>query len=79
MRPIAYTYDADTHCEDCAEARFGLDLDGFITGTDTEGNEVGVISPWDEWYANDVYEGNATATLVCGTCHGVILETILDA
>lgn len=24
--PIAYTYDADTHCPDCAVARFGREL-----------------------------------------------------
>lgn len=47
--PIAYTYEADTHCPDCAATRFGCDENDFITGTDGEGNPVGVISPWDEW------------------------------
>lgn len=70
--PTAYTYEADYHCEGCAEARFGRDEDGWITGTDGEGNEVGVIAPWDEWYANDVYEGNDEAVLSCGTCLGEI-------
>ena len=48
MDPIGYTYEADVHCPSCAEARFGIDQDGFITGTDREGNEVGIIEPWSE-------------------------------
>lgn len=72
--PIAYTYEADHHCETCAEARFGRDEHGEITGTDNEGNEVGAMAPWDEWYANEVYMGEILATLVCGTCLGVIEE-----
>jgi hypothetical protein len=71
MRVIAYTYEADHHCEACTAARFGPECEGI----DGEGNEVGAVAPWDEWYANDVYEGNATATLACGTC-GEIIEEI---
>jgi hypothetical protein len=70
--PIAYTYEADTHCPDCAEKRFGLSPRGFIAedATDGEGNSVGVIAPWDEWY--NIGEG--FQTLSCGTC-GVVIET----
>ena len=70
--PVVYTYEADYHCEERAAERFGFDAHGFITGTDTEGNEVGIVAPWDEWY--DAYEGNDHATLACGTCGAVIDE-----
>lgn len=79
--PIAYTYDADTHCPSCAEARFGRCKDGWIACADThdwrpgardsEGNTVGVIAPWDEWCNPD---DPTTAILACGTCRGVIEE-----
>jgi len=62
--PIAYTYEADHHCEDCAAARFGRDEHGDITGTDSEGNEVGAVFETDEWYN----VGAGTQTLVCGDC-----------
>lgn len=77
--PVAYTYEADYHCESCAEERFGRDKSGWITGRDNEGNEVGAVAPWDEWYANDVYEGKASAVLVCGTCGEVIEEVDLSS
>lgn len=74
--PIAYTYDADHHCPACAEARFGRTDDGFIAGqdddgsesTDSEGNPVGVIAPWDSWCQED----NECETLSCSTCGGEI-------
>jgi RNA polymerase subunit RPABC4/transcription elongation factor Spt4 len=67
--PIAYTYEADTHCPACAEKRFGVNGYGFIVGFDSEGNEVGVIAPWDEWYD---LEYQANQTLVCATCERII-------
>lgn len=69
LDPIAYTYDADVHCPDCAFKRFGMDGNGFVpTGsTDSEGNEVGAIPPWDEWYADFVDEPGHHV-LACGTC-----------
>ena len=62
--PIAYTFEADYHCPDCTEARFGRCACGFIACPgggprcthpslpieDNEGNEVGVVAPWDEWW-----------------------------
>lgn len=63
--PIAYTYEADHHCEACALARFGRDDHGDIIGTDSEGNPVGVVAPWDEWHEPS-QEG--LQVLSCGTC-----------
>lgn len=73
--PIAYTYEADTHCPECAEKRFGVNGYGFITGVDSEGNEVGVIAPWDEWYDITYYTDQ---TLACATCKRTI-ETYVPA
>lgn len=77
MDPIAYTYEADTHCPGCALERFGRCPDGWIACaddphrvTDREGNTVGVIAPWDEWHE----DGPGRFTLVCGTCSSVIDE-----
>jgi hypothetical protein len=64
MKPIAYTYEADTHCPKCARERFGDDCEG----TDNEGNPVGAIWSWSEWY--EYGEGNQI--LGCGTCRDVI-------
>lgn len=90
--PIAYTYDADTHCPDCAEAahgygpvtgepnarwEIGYRLVGSIIGTpnfitraslDKDGNEIGAVAPWDEWYDTSI----DFQTLACATCHKVI-------
>lgn len=68
--PIAYTYEADYHCEACAEAAFGRDENGDITGTDGEGNPVGVIAPWNEWQQFD----GERETLACGDCGAVLDE-----
>ena len=70
--PIAYTYEADTHCPDCALERFGRGEHGDIAEdcSDNEGNQVGVIAPWDEW---QTFEGG-DESLVCGTCGEVIEE-----
>lgn len=71
--PIAYTYEADYHCPSCTEARFGRDEWGWIGGDaeDDEGNPVGAVAPWDEWW-----EPSETGpqSLVCGTCREVVLE-----
>ena len=70
--PIAYTYEADTHCPDCARARFGRDARGHIAGEgaeDSEGESPGAIAPWDEWHACEGPRGaSVNAVLVCGTC-----------
>lgn len=70
--PIAYTYDADYHCPACTGRRFGVDAEGWIPqdATDSEGNPVGAVAPWDEWQNF----GGGDETLVCGTCGGIIDE-----
>lgn len=95
MEVIAYTYDADIHCESCmlkyaravpySEYEFGLTYsDEDITSSpgiidvkeavdlgiirDSEGNPIHPIFDTDEWYANDIYEGNTHATLNCSDC-----------
>lgn len=81
--PIAYTYEADHHCPGCTEARFGRSEDGWIAGenedgsypVDGEGNPVGVVAPWDEWWEPSLDEPQ---TLVCGTCGGEIDEIVPD-
>lgn len=67
--PIAYIYEADYHCPACALESFGHDADGDITGVDGEGNEIGVLAPWDEWMQGT----GETETLACGTC-GIVID-----
>lgn len=71
--PIAYMYEADVHCPGCAAERFGVSADGWIAdgAEDSEGNPVGVIAPWDEWWQPSE---PLPQVLVCGTCGGVIDE-----
>jgi hypothetical protein len=70
--PIAYIYEADHHCPECAEKRFGRDADGWIAGgaIDGEGNPVGVLAPWDEWQQFD----GENETLGCSDC-GTVIDT----
>jgi hypothetical protein len=70
--PIAYTYEADYHCPYCAMKRWGACPDGFIgcpdephRQVDSEGNDIGVLWTWDEWWDTD---GEFPQYLVCGTC-----------
>jgi hypothetical protein len=65
MNPIAYAYEADHHCEDCAERRYGRDANGEITGTDSEGNEVGAVFSNTEWWEPSEA---MPQTMACGTC-----------
>jgi len=76
--PIAYTYDADTHCPDCAFKRFGRDDNGFVpeSATDNEGNGVGAYAPWDEWW-DPSQDGDQV--LACSTCGGVIDRIIVGS
>jgi hypothetical protein len=69
--PIAYIYEADWHCPECAIFRFGAEpgypwvIDG---ARDDEGNFVGVVAPWDEWWQG--YGENES--LGCADCGRVI-------
>lgn len=62
--PIAYTYEADTHCADCTIAQFGDACEGI----DREGNEVGAVFGFHQWWQawEDIDED--TQILACGTC-----------
>lgn len=68
--PIAYAYDAAYHCPACAIARFGSEPGKRWPredATDSEGNPVGALAPWDEWSNFEECEA-----LACDTCGGVI-------
>jgi hypothetical protein len=43
---VAYTYDAEYHCPDCAYARFGILLDADST-VDREGNPLYPVASWE--------------------------------
>lgn len=79
--PIAYTYEADVHCPDCAMERFpACMLTGDIAcgalicrhppAEDSEGNEPGAVFPWDEIDAGGLF---------CGDCLTQIVEPFIDA
>ncbi len=74
LDPIAYTFEADYHCPGCTLKRFpesrewpGTDVNGDQL-EDSEGNEVGAVFPWDEWW--NLEEG--CETLNCSDCFGEI-------
>lgn len=71
LDPIAYTYEADYHCPDCTEEAFGRNEGGFIAedAEDGEGNPVGAVFCWDEWWEPSIEEPQS---LVCGDCLTVI-------
>lgn len=75
MDPIAYTYEADIHCPDCAVKRFGRDDRGLPVPAgvqDREGNEPGAVFSWTE------RGGDGTQGESCGTCGAVIREPLED-
>lgn len=63
---IGYTYEADYHCVDCAEKRFGPGVDnlGKEPKYDNEGNMVHPI------FASDEFE----ETESCGDCGATIRD-----
>lgn len=61
--PIAYTYEADWHCPTCTAERFGNPIPD--DATDSEGNEIGAVFSWDEWWEPTIDERQ---TLNCGDC-----------
>lgn len=86
LDPIAYTYNAEHHCPECTERKFGRCYEGhiacghtptssWIEVTDDEGNEPGAIAPWDEWHVCSEHLQDFpdyAAVLMCGTCEGTI-------
>lgn len=83
MRIIAYTYEADIHCENCTRLRFNIqtftgkpgqsvDEHGIPDNpppTDREGNEVHVVFSTDE---GQLDENGDEMTPYCGDCNGAI-------
>lgn len=70
MSLLCYTYDADYYCAVCAKAQFGTDDHGFVPedAKDSEGNKIGAVFTWDEWYNFD--EGEQQIN--CADCTGFI-------
>jgi hypothetical protein len=69
MEVIAYTYEADYHCINCAIVRWPLSV-----LKDGAKHEVNPVFDTDEWYANAMHEGKTRESLSCGTCGEVIAE-----
>jgi hypothetical protein len=71
--PIAYTYEAAYHCPVCAAIAWGVSEDGWIPEdvTDSEGNPIGAVAPWDEWAE---FGEPGPWVLACDTCGGIIEE-----
>lgn len=67
--PIAYAYDADVHCPECAAERFGDKLDDPKT-EDSEGNTLGVMFSWDEGSERGTYCGDCSAEISAPWCEG---------
>jgi hypothetical protein len=65
---IAYTYEADSHCPECARERFDDALDGPDARGD-EGNPVGAIFSTDEH----------SDGLSCADCNGQLCEPISNS
>lgn len=57
---VAWAYDADVHCPDCAEKRFNGDFDWTDEGSLVRDSEGNVPHPV---FASDEYDGDH-----CGTC-----------
>lgn len=72
---VAWTYEADIHCLDCAEERFGppLRISGSgreLEGIDSEGNQISpVFLDQLSEFSMDYDEFDGRATVNCGTCH----------
>ena len=70
-RTLAYLYDGGIHCVECAERRFGREEE-LTASRDTDGQPVGELEVWDEWW-------DATLPLCqfldCSTCGARIDES----
>lgn len=72
MKPMAFAYDADVHCPDCAVEHFGGDVLESSEGLeDSEGNEPHAVFENEEWWQGPAYA--ELETLTCGAC-GTILD-----
>ena len=66
MNIIGYTYEADYHCVDCTENRFGQDDLGYAFTVDNEDNLVHPIFSTDEIAYSWDYRNSFDT--VCGDC-----------
>lgn len=87
MDVLCYTYDADHHCVECTKKYIHewfcpdsakMFYNGDTQLEDGEGNPIRAMLDNEEWYANDIYDGNTKATLTCGTCGELIEEVDLS-
>lgn len=83
---IAYTYEADYHCIDCAFQRHGnravlvSDLDKRVfdennilyNSIDSEGNPIHPVFSTDELPCHISKEAGGYSPVTCGDCHEVI-------
>lgn len=65
---IAWSYEADHHCCDCTEKRFGADVPE--SSRDNEGNPIHPVFSTDEQLSEG--EDNRLP-LVCGTCRAIVI------
>ena len=63
FEPVAYTFEADLHCPECASARFGGR--GGEGAVDREGETVKPVYPYHECVEHD---------WLCGDCGELIKE-----
>lgn len=70
LDPIAYTADADYWCRPCIIEVYGSD-----DAEDGEGNPIGAVFSWDEWFNVGYPE---CETLVCGRCEDELDSAHID-
>ena len=80
LDPISYTYEADHHCPACAIARFGTAEHGIGAdrwpsedARDDEGNPIGAVAPWDEWWEPSEIR---VQVLTCSDCAAASSRTL---
>ena len=68
---VGFTWEADLYCADCTQERFGEPADPvspWLDVSDSEGNPVGAVFPFDEFD----YRSH------CGGCHTPIDTVALE-
>jgi hypothetical protein len=71
--PIAYTYEADVHCEYCAKERFEpCEGNHYLVGEDSEGNEITPIHAFETTLNEDHDYSEGPNISACGTCGRII-------
>jgi hypothetical protein len=75
---IAWIYDADHHCEQCAEERFGKDFADLDSCVDGEGNEITAVMEWETTLSEDHDWSTGPSVTGCGTCGDIVEYQISD-